>query len=127
MEDRFKFRVWDVENKKYIDPGKGFISGSGKFFYKCDDDQLYNWTEDFIIEQCIGHKDKAGKLIYAGDLVDDGHCLWPCEIVWNHSAWGFKSRGCFLYPLHEIETYEIVGNIHENPELLNNPLLNLNP
>jgi uncharacterized phage protein (TIGR01671 family) len=67
MIDRFRFRVWSKEEKKYYydaeqtyDYSNGIMSGS--FGELLEDDR-------YIIEQCTGLKDCNGKLIFEGDLI----------------------------------------------------------
>ena len=85
---------------------------------------MYDWfnNPDIIIEQYTGLKDKNGKEIYEGDIVvntyyDDGEMykvLWVDDSV----AFGMESLDDMeLYKL-PLESLEVVGNIHENPELL---------
>ena len=72
----------------------------------------------YIYEQCTGLKDKNGKLIYEGDTVE-------VPVLYNGIPTGQKQR-CKVYYKHgafniyavESEYLEIIGNIHENPELL---------
>lgn len=121
MNDRFRFRIPITD--KY---GK-----FKKFFYF----DLFNQpaitcrASDIFqnVEQCTGLKDSAGKKIYEGDIVkriskhDEEEPTVLLQIEWNnkggryittdkkHSTWTFSMFNYF---------YEVIGNIHENPELL---------
>lgn len=71
------------------------------------------------IEQFTGLLDKQGNEIYEGDIFNDG--IAYCVIKWNADTASFVSFdgdenhevGCYLK--NEI----IIGNIYQNPELLN--------
>lgn len=67
---------------------------------------------DFL-DQCTGLKDKNGKLIYEGDLVTNGADVF--EVVWDYNAWVAQTK---KFQEFLSEDYEIIGNIHENRELL---------
>jgi len=135
--DRFKFRVWskeygyetqhslDIEDVKESNDNNGI--------------PLRNKRESFVFEQCTGLKDKNGKLIFEGDIVSDcrekdhKHCCWfemffhdndaACDRIGYHLRMIAHDAICGsrLFPqvLPEgMKKCEIIGNIHENPELL---------
>lgn len=84
MKDRFKFRVWNIERKKYEDLTRQdvlyFIDTSGQLnrviVYGPSDDipcDTHFFTKPldkyYKVEFCTGLKDKHGILIYEGDIV----------------------------------------------------------
>lgn len=119
MNDRFKFRVWDVQHQKYLDFDLLDKESLNDFsYFAIDEAPDYNeqisssgntcWA--LIIEQCTSLKDKNGNLIYEGDIVtngeDNGFIYWS-EKCGAWSVTGFLFR---YFP----NDLEIIGNIHEN-------------
>ena len=128
MNDRLKFRVWDIEEKTY--------KSSDYPFFLCDDGDVLDTHFDIrdnevIVEQCTGLKDKNGKLIYEGDIVITYYKGEPTGQMyiyhWEAPAFyvepvekGKPSGGHYYYFAVENERCEIIGNVHENPDMLKN-------
>lgn len=73
------------------------------------------------VGQFTGKFDKNGKRIFEGDIcrVDSLNC----KVEFKYSLWGFAilSKNVYCHPafdLHCGERCEIIGNIYDNPELL---------
>lgn len=120
MMDRFKFRVWNKIEKTYSDIpyGSYALSDSGELFWiesNCDCSETN--TEDYIIEQCTGLRDKNGKPIFEGDILDNDFL-----VVWKYLGWCFKAirvRDSIPIPFSlDMTEFEVTGNVHENEELL---------
>lgn len=96
----------------------------------------YSLIPDFI-EQCTGLEDKNGKLIYEGDIIkreskkniqevvfwcDELACfrLMSLDFV---KIIGFSKDIGLSYKFIAIDDIEVIGNIHENPELVNNKIM----
>ena len=99
------------------------------------DSYYANWDydatyRDVELMQFTGLKDKNGRDIYEGDILNDGKGNPPVpygKVVWNPSVGAFNvlengmyywlNHGNQIGPLQLKET-EVIGNIYENPELL---------
>ena len=118
---KIKFRAWDSNAKKLILPNDNcrihFNEGLPYGILKWDGNILIH--ED-ILMQYTGLKDKNGKEIYEGDIVNADDDV---EIV-QYEGYGFlpfiNQVPCAIdaYSEWEYTTIEIIGNIYENHELL---------
>lgn len=141
MSDRYLFKAKRVDNGEWVtgslitcEDGTCKIATS-LLEGKADEPILvcaYNVDRDTIC-QCTGLKDKNGKLIWGNDIVDGhikrGAAFLNCLVLWNESKARFdvRAKGCnFPMTLDEVAgdisvgglDYEVVGNIFDNPELL---------
>lgn len=124
MEDRFGFRAWDKHEKDMIDVSGWAIDSNGLKINGYYNDLGYNFEDleesRFVLMQCTGLRDKNGKLIYEGDILDvDIYGGTNLVVVWDefkYVLWSTPTSGNpwgnFAY------SKEIIGNIYENPELL---------
>lgn len=105
--ENIKFRVWD--NVDYM---------SKPFTLLDVQRRLTQFTHDCSVMRFTGFTDIKGVEIYEGDIFYDG--IEYCLIKWDDSSASFI--GFDGHENHELGNYLvneiIVGNIHQNPELL---------
>ena len=111
-----KFRARDREERNFIyfNATKGLLS-------ECD--ETYARRNVGKIEQYTGRKDKNGKDIYAGELIEYPETSFPLEVIWDEWRCGFNLRSTkngAVIPMPSRETmakYGLsIGNIYENKD-----------
>lgn len=70
------------------------------------------------VGQFTGLTDKSGKEIYDGDILDGNRVVtFKYGAFWNDEIFG-KGKFPICFHLSEKLDHKIIGNIHDNPELL---------
>ncbi len=137
--NNLKFRIWDLDKKTWrnsyefairlntTDPNEQVLHAPmifGGYGAAYGNYEINQWT---------GLQDKNGRDIYVGDIVEfEGEPtytankveLWRKEVVFSNRGFFGMNRGdSDKYPPHLLYPYatvcEVIGNIYENPELLN--------
>lgn len=119
MQDRFKFRFWrynPVQKKEVIISADLMNIDGSADPYDNGEGGSYCYFDDCICEQCTGLKDKNGKLIYEGDIIERNGMYR--KVFWIDDEGGFGYEPHTLFEPLQTDECVIAGNIHENPELL---------
>lgn len=113
-----RFRAWNTARNCWtsrveLDGGWGkpmFMHG------EIENDSGYQ-TDNTIIEQYTGLKDKNGKEIYEGDVLESTWNGDKAVVVWNDIEGEWEHYADFNTH-SKYSGSVVIGNIHENPELL---------
>ena len=125
-----KFRAYDSGSLSRMYQPDEVMVGNGNIWIIDEDSVDGEWivNNDIHLMQSTGLKDKNGKEIFEGDILgietDEG--ILNVNVFWDskHALFMFESEihneKELLAELVEDNTYpfEIIGNIYENPELL---------
>jgi asparagine N-glycosylation enzyme membrane subunit Stt3 len=98
MKNRYKFRVYDKKEKRYIypdSPGQHhfFITLNGEFY----NFQNGSGGDDYIVQQWTGYTDSGGKDVYEGDKIGP-----YSEIEYREGKFVCKLFGARTFDIDEI-------------------------
>lgn len=123
---KYKFRIWDKTKNEWLGASDK-NSVTFKDFDLCGEalrmQQLPMDVEDkskYVIEEFADLLDYDGNSIYEGDLIktdgDEIGLITYCESLWSiewDSVGSSDLSDFFIF-----DKFQVIGNIHENPELL---------
>lgn len=128
MQDRFRFRLFDTRNQEMIYDVQQSQFNYHKNAYDLPllEGAMLNEPHIIKLMQCTGLKDKSDRLIFEGDIIykkgtknHRGEKMYS-EVVWDQMYAEFNisdDNGMHRMPSNS-NNIEIIGNIYENPELL---------
>ena len=115
-----KFRAYDGGSLNRMYQPDEVMVGGGNIWIIDEDSVAGDWivNNDLHLKQSTGLKDKNGKEIFEGDVVkcngllgtiESFKAMWICSFMKYNN---YQKVGFFAQEI------EVVGNIYENPELL---------
>jgi len=126
----FKFRVWDLEKKFYLNQDDEFHFYEPVCGWQCPIPlcECLRDKKRYVVQQCTEIRDKKNYLIYEGDILDFTaryKQTGPVEVIYYGASFGCvvtDDGGLkeFWNLSHIVQAFEsvIVGNIFEHSELL---------
>lgn len=119
MKRVIKFRAKDIVSGDWR---YGYFTEGSHGYYIADGGTGSIWQVDpKTVGQFTGLHDKNGKEIYEGDIIKKANGVWGV-IVWKAPFFEVtvSETQSSLYTKEWICDSSVIGNIHQNPELLNN-------
>lgn len=129
MENRYLFRAKRIDNDEWV-YGLPSCNKDGEIaeIEEWDGEDIIFYTVDpSTICQCTGLRDKNDKLIWEKDILmayldeDYPEDVTYAKIEWNGSGWSTHENNNENQEYLDdfvLENYEVVGNIFDNPGLL---------
>jgi len=120
-----KFRVWNLTTQDMQELESIDFSNGKVVQVNTDGDRILWPDKECHLMQYTGLKDKNGVEIYKDDVVQylDGEYSFSAVVEWGDFGWylrGIEPNDNFSFEDTAPSVLEVIGNIYENPELLEN-------
>lgn len=112
-----------IDNGEWVE-GNLFVSDTDGRTYILVGTRIFTieWEVDpSTVCQFTGRNDKNGKRIFEGDICKIDNLIYKVEFKYSEWVFTILSKKVYCFPAfhsHCGEYCEIIGNIHDNPELL---------
>ena len=126
MNDRYLFRAKRIDNGEWVIGNLVYYPDGTTDIGETGGDWMIHKVDPSTICQCTGLKDKNGKLIWENDICiirdgtideEDGYFRLDWEL--DRAMFEFEGTGvCVNFDNIYGRDCEVVGNIFDNPELL---------
>jgi uncharacterized phage protein (TIGR01671 family) len=126
---QIKFRIYDTKRKEWLHDTEhainlfGEIIMLGEMYMRPDGKSAVSIKElnDLVAMQFTGREDRYGNEIFEGDIIKpcNGHA--PVEDFWDDLEASFEVLGDMGHlgdVLAAFPDSKVIGNVHDNPELL---------
>lgn len=128
-----KYRIFSKLENKYIDYGFFMLMSGDLCTGNIVDGFEILDPADYIVELCTGLKDKNGREIFVGDILNskndgsDGCDIWDysdhtnCVVELSPTTLSLYGLDDYFEntSVHSKKYIEVIGNVNENKELLN--------
>jgi uncharacterized phage protein (TIGR01671 family) len=128
MEEQIKYRAWDKQGNRMITHEQDFIplkvTSIGVLrLNPHHEEDLWNIipSDSFVLMPSTGQKDKNGTEIYCGDIIKSERSGLRYKVVFEKGMYRGEQEPktmAYVRP-SDFVNQEIIGNIHEHPQLLN--------
>lgn len=110
----------------HLFPQNEHLNGTWVYGYLCDKNYINSLglngellVDPSTIGQYTGLTDKNGKKIFEGDIVRHGERISIIAYIPQYMRFAGK-RPQVIMAIFNFENSEVIGNIHDNPEMLEN-------
>lgn len=118
MKQEIKFRAWNKKDKVMVDVAAMNFGPSGLWSLIEDaDDAELQLADSYELMQYTGLHDKNGREVYEGDIVKNEYGK-VMEVQYDPRSAAFGVGDYYFGTIGSGKTLEVIGNIFDNPELL---------
>ena len=126
---KIEFRAKRLDNGEWVYGNYVIVHGITYISYAGDQDYIHIKVDPNTVGQSIGIIDKNDKPVFEGDILkswlnNENKTTFKYICKWSESSLSFRFPSVDRNPiictmLHSKNNFEVIGNIHENQNLMN--------